>query len=177
MLHFLFVVASSLLAASAAQARDAAELACPIAGLSADDQAAFTAAVMAGAPENDPRLTPFWRGLFACREQYAWSEEVTTTARRYAVAVAGVTEIRRDAEARGIDVQPFEQAILVDEALLAAGADRYPQAEIEALLGRLTTRINAIAEVNPRADVVRIVGDFIAFRAIAETMRRRFIAT
>ena len=175
-LRLFLPLAAALLGPGAAQARDAAELACPTAGLSAGDAATFASAVADRVPHEDPRFAAFRAALGACRERLGWSEEMADVARMHSLGTAGAEEMRRRLAASGIDAAPFEQEILDDGALIAAGGQGFPEAEMEALLRRVMPRIEALAAEHPDVDVPTMIGNFIAFRAIAAAMALRFAA-
>ena len=169
-------LAAALLAPGAAHARDAAELACPTAGFSAGDAATFASAVAEQAPHTDSRFADFRAALAACRERLGWSEEIADVARMHALGISGAEEMRRRLAASGIDAAPFEREILDDGALIAAGGQGFPEPEMEALLRRVMPRIEALAADHPDIDVPTMMGNFIAFRAIAAAMELRFTA-
>ena len=126
---------------------------------------------------DDPRAQPLLRATEACGNQLSWSLEKRRLAGSFTLSAAGVTAVRALLGRRGISFDELDRAILGDRELMAAAeAGQLGNSTIgrdfamrhTALIERMAAGREMTQELGAR------IGDYIAFRAIAEASRRQF---
>lgn len=153
------------------------ELGCVTDRVSRAQMRAFSEAVLAQAPRGDPRLAPILGAAEACGDELSWSPARRRLAPMLTAAIAGTIGIREELGGQGMTFDELDRVILADRAFMAdAAAGRLGDPAIgqafalrhydvieRAARGRLTDRAVALR-----------IGNYIAYRALSETLSRQF---
>lgn len=144
--------------------------------LSPEQRRGVAQAAMEQASREDPRAQALLQAVQACGDELSWSQQKRRLAGMFSMAAAGAAGIREELGGQGVRIEQLDPIILSDRAFMSAAengqlggtvglefAQRH-QAEIEqiangqSLEGPLGTRI----------------GNYIAFRALAETLAAQY---
>ncbi len=144
--------------------------------LSPEERRGAASVVLEQGSREDPRFQPLLEATEACGEELSWSPQKTRLAGQFSTAAAGAAAIREMLSSRGVRVEELDQTIISDRDLMAAaGAGTLGGGTA----GRdFATRHAAIIERvigdQMNQEIGTRVGNYIAFRAIAETTAAQF---
>lgn len=139
-------------------------------------RAAAAVAMEQGSPQ-DPRAVRLVEATNACGEEMSWSPQKRRFAGMFSMAAAGAAGLRETLGARGISFDELDQAILNDRELMAAAeagtlgdgpAGREFAMRHLDVIQRMTGGRDLDQETGTR------IGNYIAFRAMAEVTARQF---
>ncbi len=144
--------------------------------LSVEERRAAAQVAMEQGTRDDPRAQPLVRAVDACTAELSWSPQKRRLAGMFSLSAAGVAGVRELLGSRGVNVEELDQAILSDSELMAAAeagqlggtaGQEFALRHVD-LIQRLTAGREDDQELGTR------IGNYIAFRAIAEATARQF---
>lgn len=145
--------------------------------LSVEERRAAAQVAMEQGSRDDPRAQPLMRAVDACTAELSWSPQKRRLAGMFSLSAAGVAGVRELLGSRGINVEELDQAIVTDTELMAAAeagqlgtgtaGQEFALRHVE-LIQRMTAGREADQELGQR------IGNYIAFRALAEATARQF---
>ncbi len=122
---------------------------------------------------DDPRAQPALQAVDACGSELSWSPQKRRLAGMFTMSAAGAAGVREQFGARGVSVDELDQAILSDRQLLAAAeSGQLDSTAAQEFASRHAELIERMAGGDPEMEV--LVGNYIAFRALAETTAGQF---
>jgi len=124
---------------------------------------------------DDPRVQALLQATDACGEELSWSPQKRRLAGMFSMSAAGAAGIRETLGARGISFDELDQAILGDQELMqAAAAGQLSGAVGQQFASRHAALIERMVGSNSDVETGTRIGNYIAFRALAETTARQF---
>lgn len=144
--------------------------------LSPEERRGTAQVVLEQGSREDPRFQALLQAGEACGDELGWSEQKTRLAGQFSLAAAGGAAIREMLASRGVRVEALDQTIIGDRDLMAA-------AEAGQLGGgtagqefaiRHAAIIERVAGSQMDQEVGTRIGNYIAFRAIAEATALQF---
>ena len=144
--------------------------------LSPEERRAAAAVAMEQGSRDDPRAQRLIQAVDACGSELSWSPQKRRLAGMFAMSAAGAAGIREALGSRGISFDELDQAILSDRPLMEAAAagqlggsiGREFAARHADVIERMAGGQAIDQEVGTR------IGNYIAFRALAETTASQF---
>jgi hypothetical protein len=141
--------------------------------LSPEQRREFAQVAIERGSRDDPRAQPVLQAVEACGSELSWSPQKRRLAGMFTMAAAGAAGVREGFGARGVSVDELDQAILSDRQLLAAAeSGQLDGAVAQEFASRHAELIERMAGGDPEMEV--LVGNYIAFRALAETTAGQF---
>lgn len=144
--------------------------------LTPDQRRDAAAVAMEQGSRDDPRMQPLVDATDSCAGELSWSPEKKRLAGMFSISAAGAAGLREFLRGRGVNIDELDQAIVADQELMAAAGD--PQQLTPAaqqfvvrhaeLLTRIAGPQGLDQELGTR------IGNYIAFRALAEGLARSF---
>jgi hypothetical protein len=122
---------------------------------------------------DDPRAQPVLQAVEACGSELSWSPEKRNLASLFTMSAAGAAGIREQLGAQAASFDELDQAILSDRQFMAAAES----GQLDSTVGQQFALRNAelierMAGGDPEMET--LVGNYIAFRALAETTAGKF---
>jgi hypothetical protein len=147
--------------------------------LTPDQRRDAAAVAMEQGTRDDPRAQALLRAVDACGEELSWSPRKRNLASTFSISAAGAAGIRQALDSRGIPIEELDPTILADRELMAAAeSGRLDGTVGEAFAARHLDELQRIAGgADALAGEVGVrIGNYLAFRALAEILARRFAA-
>jgi len=145
--------------------------------LSVEERRAAAQVAMEQGSRDDPRAQPLVRAVDACTAELSWSPQKRRLAGMFSLSAAGVAGVREMLGSQGVNVDELDQAIISDAELMAAAeagqlgagtaGQEFALRHVE-LIQRMTAGREDDQELGTR------IGNYIAFRALAEVTARQF---
>jgi hypothetical protein len=144
--------------------------------LSPDEWRALLQLALEQAPREDPRTQPLLRVVEACGNALSWSAEKTRLATMFTMSVAGVAVVRENLAGRGVRVEQLDQTILSDREFVAiAEHGVLDNAAGLAFTQRHADELGRVAAGQPLdGELGILIGNYIAFRVLTETLAAQF---
>lgn len=144
--------------------------------LSPEERRGVAAVALEQGEREDPRLQTLIQAGEACGDELGWSEQKTQLATQFSAAAAGGAAIREMLASRNVRIEELDQTIITDPDLMAAataGDLGNSQAGRNFAIRHVATIERILGGQGDREVGVRI-GNYIAFRAIAEAAALQF---
>lgn len=172
----LVALALAVVAAAPARAENAAELACPVANMTAADRGALGQLVASSTPNTDGRYARFRMMVGQCAQSHGWSERQARFVLVHQLSAAGQAWVRAALGRRNVPLAEIEQAVLADaEFMAAAGSGQMSDAAIGGFVNRHQALVERLTGADASNGTGELLGQFIMFSALAEVTRRQFI--
>jgi hypothetical protein len=144
--------------------------------LSPEQRRAVAQAAMEQAPRDDPRAQPLVQAVDACGTELSWSPQKRRLAGMFSFSAAGAAGVREELTGQGVRVAELDQLILSDGELMAAAENgQLDSAAGSAFAQRHLEELQRIAGGDSLEGALGTrIGNYIAFRALAETLAAQF---
>ena len=144
--------------------------------LSPEERRGLAAVAMEQGGREDPRLQVLFQAVAACGDELSWSPAKRQQAGLFSAAAAGAAGIREMLGGRGIRVEALDQVITGDQELMAAAAanELGNGTAGQSFAMRHSALIEQIAGDSMDAEVGTRIGNYIAFRAMAQAAAVNF---
>lgn len=144
--------------------------------LSPEQRRAVAQAAIEQVSRSDPRVQLLVQAVDACGAELSWSPQKRRLAGMFSVSAAGAAGVREMLSARGIQIAELDQLILSDRELMAAAeSGQLDSAAGSAFVERHPDELQRIAGGESlEGELGTRIGNYIAFRALAETLAAQF---